>query len=81
MDRLDRIDDALQRLTERHETLAESLEILSHGIEADAQNIRVLAGIARDALDSIQRLERVATAHQERLDNHGTRIQGLEDKA
>jgi hypothetical protein len=39
-----------------------------------------LAQIAEDALDSIKRLERIATAHQDRLDNHEGRIEGLEDK-
>jgi phage shock protein A len=87
--RLDRIEAALDRLTERHEALAQSLELFHHDVEAfraraeealekDAGNIRTLASIARDALASIQSLERVATAHQARLDGHEKRIEDLE---
>jgi hypothetical protein len=43
----------------------------------DAQ-IAQLTVIARDALDSIKRLERIATAHQDRLDDHERRIDDLE---
>jgi hypothetical protein len=38
--------------------------------ETDARDILALAGIARDALAFIQSLERIATAHQTRLDGH-----------
>jgi hypothetical protein len=75
--RLDRIEAALDRLTERHEALAQSLELFHHDVQAfrargeiDASNILALAGIAREALASIQSLERIATAHQTRLDGH-----------
>jgi archaellum component FlaC len=54
------IDERLDRLTERHEALAQSLEILTHdvretrltaealvaAVQADAENIRALARIA-----------------------------------
>jgi hypothetical protein len=94
MDRLDRIEAILDklterhdRLTERHEALAQSLEILTHDVqelrtatETDAKNILALANAARDALTSIQSLERIATAHQESLDEHGERIRRLEDQ-
>ena len=47
-------------------------------LEKDANNIRSLAGIARETLASIQSLERIATAHQTRLDGHEKRIEDLE---
>jgi phage shock protein A len=94
--RLDRIEAALERITERHEALAQSVE-LSHRdteefkaqvrrfmsrtealLEKDAGNILTLAGVARDALASIQSLERLATDHQTRLDGHEKRIDDLE---
>jgi hypothetical protein len=47
------IDERLERLKERHEAEAQSIEILTHDIselratvEIDAQNIRALAHIA-----------------------------------
>jgi len=47
------IDERLEGLTERHEALAQSREILTHDVrelratvEIDAQNIRALARIA-----------------------------------
>jgi phage shock protein A len=78
-----------KRLTERHEALAEAVELFHHDVqtfrtrteealEKDASNIRSLAGIAREALASIQSLERIATAHQARLDGHEKRIEDLE---
>lgn len=94
MDRLDRIEGVLDRLTERHdklterhEALAQSVELLTrdvqelrNAVETDAKNILLLANVARDALTSIQSLERIATAYQERLDQHGERIRRLEDQ-
>jgi len=67
-------------LEERLEALALSLELLYRDQQQDAQSIHSLALIARDALASIQSLERTATAHQERLDEHHKRIGDLEDK-
>jgi hypothetical protein len=63
-----------KRLDERLEALAQSMELAHHdsqefksrteeALEKDANNIRSLAGIARDALASVQSLERIATAH------------------
>jgi len=77
-----------KRLEERHEALAQSVELFHHDVQAfrsrteealekDASNIRTLAGVARDALASIQSLERMVTAHQTRLDGHEKRIQDL----
>jgi archaellum component FlaC len=47
------IDERLDRLTERHEALTQTIELLTHDVselratvEVDAQNIRALARIA-----------------------------------
>jgi hypothetical protein len=40
------IDERLERLTERHEALAQSVEILLKNSEQDGENIRALARIA-----------------------------------
>lgn len=45
-DRLDRIEAALERITERHEALSQTVEILTRDIQQDAENIRALARIA-----------------------------------
>ena len=70
-------EQRIERLTERHEALAQSVELMRAAAEQDAQNIRSLANIAADALDSIKRLERVATAHENRLDDHDKRLDNL----
>lgn len=56
-DRLDRIEHALDRITERQEALAQSVELMQHhwqerwdrhtaAFQQDAENIRALARIA-----------------------------------
>jgi molecular chaperone GrpE (heat shock protein) len=80
-ERFARIEAALDRLTERHEALAQSMELARHDQQQDAEAIHQLVIIARDALTSIQSLERTATAHEGRLDDHGKRIDRLEDNA
>jgi hypothetical protein len=100
------IDERLERLTERHEALTQSLELFQHNT---GEKIRALATIAEqnegraakmmeaitgqqarmarieattyrnfeDIRDSLQRLERIAIAHERRLDE----IQGLPPEA
>jgi methyl-accepting chemotaxis protein len=63
--------------SQRHDAQIEQL--IGASQRHDAQ-IQQLTEIARDALDSIKRLERIATAHQDRLDDHEERIEGIEDK-
>lgn len=100
------IDERLDRLTERHEALSQTVELLAAQIAQDAENIRALAGIAKNStadmgrltanigkltadieelagiaknsLASIQSLENIATAHQDRLDGHERRLDDLE---
>ena len=61
------VDERLDRLTERHEALAQSLEILTHDVrepratvEVDAENIRALAGAVRADAENIRALARIA---------------------
>ncbi len=54
------IDDRLDRLTERHEALTQSMELLSHEIE------RLLAASQQDA-ENIRALARTAEIHERRL--------------
>lgn len=69
------IDERLERLTERHEALAESIELLRAENEKTAQNVRILATLAdqneaRSAkmMEAITSLARTVEAHQRRLD-------------
>jgi hypothetical protein len=75
-------EERMDRLAERHEALAQSVEMLHRDIldlkvtvagitavvEKDGENIRALAGIAEVALDSIRRLESIAAAHNDRIE-------------
>ena len=69
------IDERLERLVERHEALAQTVELLSHEVRelraATAQNtanIRDLAQIASQTTDAVRDLLRVAQLHQRRLE-------------
>jgi hypothetical protein len=69
---------------ERIQALAQSIELLV-SIHTDlekstADRFATAAAIFRDAHGSIQGLERIATAHQQRLDDPGQRIERLEDQ-
>jgi hypothetical protein len=99
------IDERLERLTDRHEALSQTLELLTHDIDAlrDAlrtegketgEKIRALAILAEqnevraermqaatarsfEAIrDSLQRLERIATAHERRITGLETQAPG-----
>lgn len=77
-DRLQALAESLELLYRDHQQLAADMAAAHRNQQDDAANIHSLTLIARDALDSIKRLERVATAHQGRLDNHEQRIEDLE---
>jgi len=67
---------------ERIQALAQSIELLvsihTDLEKATAERFATVAAIFRDAHGSIPSLERIS--HQERLDDHGKRIERLEDK-
>jgi hypothetical protein len=65
-------DERLDRLTERHEALAESLQLLTADVQSLAQSVKEHDRVLRGHADLIGDLVRIATAHERRLD----RIEG-----
>ncbi|MGA2966336.1 MAG: hypothetical protein ABSD64_08995 [Terriglobales bacterium] len=65
-------DERLDRLTERHEALAESLQLLTADVQSLAQSVKEHDRILRGHADLVGDLVRIATAHERRLD----RIEG-----
>jgi hypothetical protein len=72
-------EERIDRLTERHEALSQSLELMYRDLqeqrlrsEKDGEPIHILAGIAKDTLDSIKRLESIAVAHNDRIEGSKT---------
>lgn len=61
------IDERLDKLTERHEALSQTVELLTADVRSLAGSIGTLKDIAVTALESIQSLERIATAHEHRI--------------
>ena len=75
-DRLEAIESILhqlataqQRSQERHEALAETVQLLTADVQQDAANIRALARNAQTLHDSIKALETIAAAHEQRIDH------------
>jgi len=76
------IDERLERLADRHEALSNTVELLTHDIDAlraegkeTGEKIRVLAIVAEQnevragqMMDAIRILARVVEAHEHRLD-------------
>jgi len=60
---LQQVSTAQQRSQERHEALAETVEILTADVRQDGENIRALARNAQILHDSIKALETIAAAH------------------
>jgi hypothetical protein len=59
---------AQKRSQERHEALAETVQMLTADVQQDAENIRTLARNSQILHDSIKSLETVALAHEQRID-------------
>jgi hypothetical protein len=72
------IDERLEALTARHEALTQSLELLTYDVREMRASMdhrfAKTAEIFETALDSIKRLETIATAHEHRISR-------LEDEA
>ena len=67
-------EERLDRLTERHEALTQSVELLGHQVEAlTAANQQTLRNF-EVVLDSIKRLENIALIHEHRI----SRLEGVE---
>ena len=72
------IEERIERLTERHEALVESIELMRAENEKTAQNVRILATVADQnetraakMMEAIASLARTVEAHQRRLDQAG----------
>jgi hypothetical protein len=61
------IDERIERLTERHEALAQSLELLSHEVRETRVNVESLLAAVRIDADNIRALARIAEIHERRL--------------
>ena len=60
------IDERLERLTERHEALSQSLELFIHeGRESQNKNEKLVAAM----VEGINSLARIAHAHENRITN------------
>lgn len=82
-DRMDRIEAALQRITERHEALAQTVEIIAamqREGEKRVARLETLMGqtieaqrknetLMGQALEAINSLARIAQSHERRLDD------------
>jgi archaellum component FlaC len=57
------IDERIERLTERHEALAQSVEVLTHSLQRhDDQIDKIISAIGQDS-ENIRALSRIAEAH------------------
>ena len=60
-------DERLDRLTERHEALAESLQLLTADVQSLAQSVKEHDRILRGHADLIGDLARIAAGHEQRM--------------
>jgi len=61
------IDERLERLTERHEALTQSVEILRVTVEEQKKEIELLLATAKQDGENIRALARIADTHDRRL--------------
>ncbi|MGB0115239.1 MAG: hypothetical protein WCF61_01605 [Terriglobales bacterium] len=60
-------DERLDRLTERHEALAESLQLLTADVQSLAQSVKEHDRILRGHADLIGDLARIASVKEQRI--------------
>ncbi len=60
-------DERLDRLTERHEALAESLKLLTVDVQSLAQSVKEHDRILRGRADLIGDLARIASGQEQRI--------------
>ena len=60
-------DERLDRLTERHQALAESLHLLTADVHSLAQSVKEHDRILRGHADLIGDLARIAAGHENRI--------------
>jgi hypothetical protein len=68
-ERFERIESILDRTQERHQALAETVELLTREVQQDAENIRALARNSQILHDSIKSLEVLALTHEHRIEH------------
>lgn len=64
-------DERLERLTEKHEALAESLQLLTADVQSLAQSVKEHDRILRGHADLIGDLARSASVHERRIERVG----------
>jgi chromosome segregation ATPase len=63
------IDERLEKLTERHETLTQSVELLRIAQEETDRRFKRVADLFAQTDGFINDLARIARSHEDRLDN------------
>ena len=63
------IDERLDKLTERHEALTQSIELMMLDTRENTRNIATLSLVVQKIASSIDTLGRVVGSHEHRLDN------------
>ena len=67
-------DERIDKLTERHEALAQSMEMM-------VMENRQLSALVRQVTETVRALSRVAELHQHRIDSQDDRLDKLEGAA
>jgi len=68
------IDERIERLTERHEALAQSVEMLRDTVHETSSTVNALGGLMAELLTAMKTLA-------EAVENHERRISGIEGTA
>jgi hypothetical protein len=61
------IDERLERLVDRHEALAQSVELLLVATRDNTENIRKLVEVTNQDAENIRALARIAESHDRRI--------------
>jgi len=61
------IDERLERMAERHEALAQSVEMVVSATRENTENIRNLVEVTNVDADNIRALVRIVEAHERRI--------------
>lgn len=61
------IDERLDRLTDRHEALAQSVELLLVAVRETSDSVRKLVDVTNRDAEDIRTLARIAESHERRI--------------
>jgi ferritin-like metal-binding protein YciE len=83
------IDQRLERLTERHEALTQSVELFVASTRENLdrlervaeENDKRLAGRMADLMDTMNRIGNIIISHEDRLDDVEHRLDDIEGKS